>query len=67
MSLLDFYSELFPGSLATWMIGSTVLIVIIIFVGSFFEESLLFTKIIWVILFWFLSPAIYWMFRLLIY
>ena len=66
MSLLDFYSELFPGSLATWMIGSTVLLAIIAFVESFFEESSLFTKISWVILFWFLSPAIYWMLRLLI-
>ena len=66
MSLLDFYSELFPGSLATWMMGSTVLLVIIAFVGAFFEKSSVFTQIIWIIFLWFLSPAIYWVFRLLI-
>lgn len=64
MSLLDFYSELFPGSIATWWMGSIVLLVIIIFVGSFFEESSLFTKIIWVILLWFLSPVIIWIIRI---
>ena len=64
MSLLDFYSELFPGSLVTWMIGSAVLLVIVFFVESFFEESSSFTKIIWVILLWFLSPVVIWIISL---
>ena len=62
-SLLDFYSELFPGNLATWMIGSTVLLVIIIFVGN--TNLSWINKIIMTILLWLLSPAIVWMFRLI--
>lgn len=66
MSLLDFYSELFPGNLATWMIGGTVLLGIIIFVGSFFEKSSLFRQIILVVVLWFLSPAIYWISKIIL-
>jgi hypothetical protein len=61
MSLIEFYSALFPGSVATWMIGGTVLLVIIIFVGE--ADLSLFEKIIWTIVLWLLSPAIYWIFR----
>jgi len=60
MSLLDFYSELFPGNLLTWMIGGTVLLAIIILVETFFDKYSTFVKIFLVILFWLLSPATIW-------
>ena len=60
MSLLDFYSELFPGNLLTWMIGGTVLLAIIILFETFFDKYSTFVKLILVILFWLLSPAVIW-------
>tara|TARA_B100000963_G_scaffold335589_1_gene329853 strand:+ start:429 stop:626 length:198 start_codon:yes stop_codon:yes gene_type:complete len=60
MSLLDFYSELFPGNLLTWMIGGTVLLAIIILVETFFDKYSKFVKLILIILFWLLSPAVIW-------
>ena len=62
-SLLNFYSELFPGNLATWGIGSAVLFVIILFVDN--TNLSWINKIIMTILLWLLSPAIVWMFRLI--
>lgn len=61
MSLVEFYSDLFPGSFTTWYIGSAILLVIIIIVGD--TDLSWINKIIWTIVLWLLSPAIYWIFR----